>query len=44
MKIEKISINNQDYKIGENGYKVTEVNVSYSAESLYAVCTPVKKQ
>ncbi|WP_306798737.1 hypothetical protein [Oceanobacillus saliphilus] len=27
----------------EEGYKVIEVNVSDSTESLYAVCTPVKK-
>ncbi|MDQ0201122.1 hypothetical protein [Neobacillus ginsengisoli] len=43
MNIEKISISNQDYK-NRNGYKVIEVNVSYPSESLYAVCTPIKKQ
>ncbi|MEK3905760.1 hypothetical protein [Oceanobacillus profundus] len=28
----------------DSGYKVIEVNLSDSTESLYAVCTPIKKQ
>jgi len=45
MTFDKImTIRNQDYKNGENGFKIIEVNVSYPAESLYAVCTPIKKQ
>jgi len=39
-----ITIRKQDYKNGENGFKIIEVNVSNPAESLYAVCTPIKKQ
>ncbi|MFD1851537.1 hypothetical protein [Oceanobacillus bengalensis] len=31
-------------KTTENGYKIVEVNMSDSAESLYAVCTPIKMQ
>ncbi|WP_278309204.1 hypothetical protein [Oceanobacillus zhaokaii] len=39
--------NNQIFKINydsvvDEGYKVIEVNISESAENLYAVCTPVK--
>jgi hypothetical protein len=41
MEIE-ITIINKEYKDG-NGFKVIEVNVSNPAESLYAVCTPIKK-
>lgn len=33
--------NNQLYN---NGYKVIEMNISDSTESIYAVCTPIKKQ
>ncbi|WP_216773474.1 hypothetical protein [Metabacillus halosaccharovorans] len=33
----------EEYKGGNNGYKVIEVNVSTSTDSLYAVVTPVKK-
>lgn len=38
-----ITINNKEYKDAGNGFKVIEVNVSNPAESLYAVCTPIKK-
>ncbi len=33
--------NGDQYKEGQ-GFKVIEVNVSCSTESLYAVCTPVR--
>ena len=33
----------EEYKGGSNGYKVIEVNVSNSNDSLYAVVTPINK-
>ncbi|WP_226526988.1 hypothetical protein [Metabacillus niabensis] len=33
----------EEYKGGNFGYKVIEVNVSNSTDNLYAVVTPVKK-
>lgn len=45
MKAENVIIvSNKDYKEAGNGYKVIEVNVANPAESLYAVCSPIKKQ
>ncbi|CRK80793.1 hypothetical protein [Neobacillus massiliamazoniensis] len=42
MNFEKmITISNKDNK---DGFKIIEVNVSYPVESIYSVCTPVKKQ
>ncbi|MDR7000223.1 hypothetical protein [Neobacillus niacini] len=44
-------INNQivistknEYKDGNNGYKVIEFNITDPSENLFAVVTPVKKQ
>ncbi len=33
----------EEYKGGNDGYKVVEVNVSNSTDNLYAVVTPVNK-
>ncbi|WP_277749482.1 hypothetical protein [Oceanobacillus halophilus] len=40
---EKI-LSHSEVKDGGNGFKVIEVNMSDTADSLYAVCTPVKLQ
>ena len=39
----EVIIKNENKNVG-NGYKVIKVNISHSAESLYAVCTPIQKQ
>ncbi|WP_269321858.1 hypothetical protein [Oceanobacillus salinisoli] len=41
-KDEKRTVGNSELKNG--GYQVIEVNMSDSAENVYAVCTPVKMQ
>jgi len=37
-----LTLTKSEYKNGDSGLKVVEVNVSNPVESLYAVCTPVK--
>lgn len=37
-----ITLVKKNSKIVGNGYKIIEINVSDKAESLYAVCTPIK--
>ena len=40
----KVTIGKTSNTNGGNGFKVIEVNVMDPAQSIYAVCTPVKKQ
>jgi hypothetical protein len=39
-----ITSKKNEFKDGENGYKIIEFNVSDPTESLFAVVTPIKKQ
>ncbi|MDP4107927.1 MAG: hypothetical protein Q8935_23640 [Bacillota bacterium] len=38
------STSKNEFKNGENGFKIIEFNVTDPAESLFAVVTPIKKQ
>lgn len=40
--IQVIKSNECEKKGKEMGYKVIEINLSFQAENLYAVCTPIK--
>lgn len=33
----------KESKVVGDGYKIIEINISDQTESLYAVCTPIKK-
>lgn len=39
-----ITPSKNDFKDGENGFKIVEFNVTDPTESLFSVVTPIKKQ
>lgn len=39
-----ISSSKNEFKKGESGYKIIEMNISDPTESLFSIVTPIKKQ